>query len=151
MGWQMGTDDELPFRIVRLISSIRLAVREKVNERLAPLDLTVAQWAVVVYLAEGRADTLTGLSRLMENDRGAMSRMLDRLQSKGLVQRFDHPDDARAVHVKLTGQGLRLYPAIRPMIADVLSDTNRGFATDELQRLEAYLQRMQANLDLNQS
>ncbi len=141
----MKTDQEMPFRIVRLITSIRLAIREKINARLANLDLTVAQWAVVVYLAEGRADTLSGLSRLMENDRGAMSRMLDRLERKGLVQRSIHPDDARAVHVALTGPGRRLYPAIRPLVAEVLAGMNDGLQPDELQQLETLLQRMQAN------
>jgi DNA-binding MarR family transcriptional regulator len=39
-----------------------------------------------------------------------MTKLLDRLESKGLLQRRPHPDDRRAVMIELTDEGRALVP-----------------------------------------
>jgi MarR family 2-MHQ and catechol resistance regulon transcriptional repressor len=38
-----------------------------------------------------------------------MTGVIDQLEEKGLVERVDHPDDRRSLHVKLTAKGRTLY------------------------------------------
>jgi DNA-binding MarR family transcriptional regulator len=38
-----------------------------------------------------------------------MTGIIDQLEEKGLVERVDHPDDRRSLHVKLTAKGRTLY------------------------------------------
>jgi DNA-binding MarR family transcriptional regulator len=129
----------------RLIGRVRHAILHAIDAKLAPLDLTAAQWAVVVYLAEGLASTPAELATLLDSDRGAMTRLLDRLESKSIICRKPHPTDRRSVTVTLTDSGRAAYPAIRPMVVEVLNDLLEGFKSEEVDQLESYLHRILAN------
>ncbi|AOS63537.1 MarR family winged helix-turn-helix transcriptional regulator [Actinoalloteichus hymeniacidonis] len=50
----------------------------------------------------------------------ALSRLVDRLERRGLVERSVPPDDSRAVYVRLTSQGRRLALAAIRTNADVV-------------------------------
>jgi len=129
----------------RLVGRVRLAILHAIDAKLAPLDLTAAQWAVVVYLAEDIASTPAELATLLDSDRGAMTRLIDRLEAKAFISRVPHPTDRRSVTLRLTDTGRAAYPAIRPMIVDVLNGLLKGFAPDEVDRLEEYLGRILKN------
>ena len=129
----------------RLVGRVRHAILHAIDAKLAPLDLTAAQWAVVVYLAEDIASTPAELAALLDSDRGAMTRLIDRLESKSIICRKPHPTDRRSVTLTLTESGRATYPAIRPLIVEVLSDLLKGFEAEEIQRLESYLQRILVN------
>lgn len=66
----------------RLVHRVRHALVTHIDSALASLDLTAAQWTVVVYLAEDLASTPAELSRLLHYDPGAMTRLIDRLEKK---------------------------------------------------------------------
>jgi DNA-binding MarR family transcriptional regulator len=129
----------------RLVSRVRHAILHAIDAKLAPLDLTAAQWAVVVYLAEDIASTPAELATLLDSDRGAMTRLIDRLESKAIICRKPHATDRRSVTLTLTETGRATYPAIRPLIVEVLNDLLKGFEPDEVARLESYLQRILVN------
>jgi len=130
----------------RLISRVRHALMLSVDARLLPLGLTAAQWSVVVYLAEQIASTPAELASLLNYDRGAMTRLIDRLESKGFVVRSPNRTDRRSVTLALTATGRAAYPEIRPLIVDVLNELLRGFTATEVSQLESLLGRMLANV-----
>ncbi len=129
----------------RLVGRVRHAILHAIDAKLAPLDLTAAQWAVVVYLAEDIASTPAELATLLDSDRGAMTRLIDRLESKSIICRKPHATDRRSVTLTLTETGRAAYPAIRPLIVEVLNDLLKGFEAEEVERLERYLQRILVN------
>ncbi|MGI4858907.1 MAG: MarR family winged helix-turn-helix transcriptional regulator [Janthinobacterium lividum] len=115
------------------------------GERLAPLDLTAAQWGVVVSLAEGIASTPAELSRMLDYDPGAMTRLIDRLEKKEVVRRTRSTDDRRSVSLELTDRGRLLYPEILPVIVGVYNELLAGFTKDDADQLEGLLTRMLDN------
>ncbi len=129
----------------RLVGRVRHAILHAIDAKLAPLDLTAAQWAVVVYLAEDIASTPAELATLLDSDRGAMTRLIDRLESKSIICRKPHATDRRSVTLTLTETGRAAYPAIRPLIVEVLNHLLKGFEAEEVERLESYLQRILVN------
>jgi DNA-binding MarR family transcriptional regulator len=137
-------EPELALRVARLMSRLRLAVVKRIDEQLAPLDLTAAQWGVVVYVAEGLAQTPNDLARAFDYDRGAMSRMLDRLESKDLVKRTPNEDDRRSVRIGLTRRSARLVHEIRPLVGRTLAEMFSVLSTSELQQMEKLLGRAYA-------
>jgi DNA-binding MarR family transcriptional regulator len=129
----------------RLIGRVRHCILLAIDAKLAPLDLTAAQWAVVVYLAEGIASTPAELASLLDSDRGAMTRLLDRLEDKKMIERKPHASDRRSVTLSLTEIGRAAYPAIRPQVVEVLNTLLRGFKQEEVDQLEHLLLRMLEN------
>ncbi len=117
------------------------------DEFLAPLEVTAAQLIVIVNLA-GR-DGATSASELCKGisyDAGAMTRMLDRLEAKGLVRRSRSPEDRRLVNLELTQAGKAAYPRVREISMRVLNRSLRDFTHDEARTLESLLQRLANNI-----
>lgn len=141
-----SVDNFDPKRAVgRLLSRVRHLLLERVGERLAALDLTSAQWGVVVTLADGAATTPAELSRMLDYDPGAMTRLIDRLEKKDFVRRTRSTDDRRSVSLELTPRGRDLFPEILPLIVGVYNELLTGFTKDEATQLENLLTRMLDN------
>ena len=117
------------------------------DEFLGPLEVTAAQLIVIVNLA-GRecATSASELCKGISYDAGAMTRMLDRLEAKGLVRRTRSPDDRRLVNLELTGAGQAAYPRLREVSMRVLNRSLRDFTPDEAKTLESLLQRLSHNV-----
>jgi len=142
--YQLDTMDR-DTNIGRLVHRVRHALVTHIDSALASLDLTAAQWTVVIYLAEDLATTPAELSRLLHYDPGAMTRLIDRLEKKNIVKRAPSDADRRSVVVSLTEQGRALYPEIRPLIIDVPNHLLRGFSQTEVKQLENLLLRVLHN------
>ena len=70
-------------------------------------DLSMREYDVLFTLAFAPDETLR-LRELNENilmAQSSLSRMVERLEKRGLVQRFPSPDDGRGVLVRLTEEG----------------------------------------------
>ncbi len=117
------------------------------DEYLGPLEVTSAQFMVIVNLAgrEG-ATSASELCKGISYDAGAMTRMLDRLEVKGLVRRTRSPDDRRLVNLELTQAGKDAYPRMRQISMQVLNRSLRDFTPDEAKTLQTLLQRMGNNI-----
>ena len=74
-----------------------------------------------------------------------MSRLLDRLEAKGIVRRVRAGVDRRQVLVELTDKGQQLSPQIMPAIAKVYAQFLDGFSAQEAALLQSMLQRLLDN------
>ena len=113
---------------------------------LAPLDISAAQYVVISTLAKSKCvDSAAQLCKDLSYDAGAMTRMVDRLEAKGLCSRRRCPDDRRLVKVELTEAGLAALPKLRECSVRVLNHFLRGFSQAEARQLESFLVRMLQN------
>src|SRR5438105_9995913 len=71
------------------------------DRRLAAFGLT-AQQAAVLLGARKQPSSPSQLAETLGTDTAGMTRLLDRLEAKGLVRRRRHDQDRRAVLVELT-------------------------------------------------
>jgi DNA-binding MarR family transcriptional regulator len=117
------------------------------DERLAALEVTAAQLIIIAKLAgdTGGAKSASALCKGISYDAGAMTRMIDRLESKGLIRRERCPDDRRLVYLQLTDQGKAVYPRMREISRTVHNSFLRGFSKAEARQLESLLLRMLEN------
>jgi DNA-binding MarR family transcriptional regulator len=127
-----------------LINRVRLALLEALDHAFSPLNVTAAQYAILATLASG-ADSASQICRGISYDAGAMTRMIDRLEQRGLLQRVRVGDDRRTVKLELTEEGKTLYPKMRASAMAVVNDLLRGFTKAEAQQLEGFLKRMLEN------
>jgi DNA-binding MarR family transcriptional regulator len=84
------------------------------DKRLAPLELSAAQLIIIANLAGAEGPmSASDLCKGISYDAGAMTRMLDRLESKGLIRRNRSAQDRRLMHLELTEEGRAAYPRMR--------------------------------------
>src|ERR1700675_358084 len=112
---------------------------------LAALEMTAAQYIVLGSIWDRDPDSSARICRDLSYDPGAMTRMIDRLEAKGLVQRRRCPDDRRLVNLEITEQGHAVMPKMRACSVKVLNRLLRGFSADEAHLLERLLARMVEN------
>ncbi|HEY2862479.1 MAG TPA: MarR family transcriptional regulator [Casimicrobiaceae bacterium] len=129
----------------RLLSQVKMELVEALDRELAPLDITAAQYVILATLAEGPTESASGLCKGVSYDPGAMTRMIDRLERKGLVRRIRCPQDRRRINLELTDEGKAVYPRLIESAVTVLNRYLRGFTRAEIEQLETYLKKMLAN------
>jgi len=117
------------------------------DNRLAALEMSAAQYIVIANLAgPDEPKSASDLCKGISYDAGAMTRMLDRLESKGLIRRSRSPNDRRLVHLELTEAGRSAYPRMREIAMTVANRFLRGFTRSEVRQLEGLLTRMLDNV-----
>jgi len=113
---------------------------------LAPLEITAAQYVIISVLAKRGVDSAAQLCKDLSYDAGAMTRMVDRLEAKGLISRKRCPEDRRLVKLELTAAGLGALPKLRACSVRVLNHFLRGFTPAEARQLEGFMVRMLQNV-----
>ena len=117
------------------------------DKRLAPLEMSAAQYIIVANLAAGPGEpkSAADLCKVISYDAGAMTRMLDRLEAKGLIRRTRSSQDRRLMNLELTEEGRAAYPRMREISMANANRFLRGFTKAEARQLEAFLNRILEN------
>jgi DNA-binding MarR family transcriptional regulator len=116
-----------------------------VDRGLAEFDMTHAQLGIFLKLLHGHANTAADLARELMTDTGAMTRMLDRLEEKGFVQRTRSSTDRRIVEVALTAKGEQFADSMIQVAINSLNHHLRNFSNAEVAQFKDFLRRMISN------
>jgi MarR family transcriptional regulator, multiple antibiotic resistance protein MarR len=136
--WQASTG--------HLIAHAHVAMRRALDAELARFgDVSSAQWIVMMVLAYQNDDTAANLAKRLNYDPGSMTRLLDRMQEKGLLKRARLDDDRRCIKIELTDAGRELAPSLTIAAINVINQALAGFSTAEHQLLNGLLKRMMDN------
>ncbi len=136
-----GNDDPGLY-IGYLVTGVRTRMMQEMDACLNPFGLTGAQFIILRRIAEGVATTAAELCRVLEYDTGSMTRMLDRLEEKGVILRERSSDDRRVVKIQLTPQGAEQYPSLRNEVRVALNRRFSPLSGDELVQLRSMLERL---------
>ena len=127
------------------VALARKAIAEEFALELEPLGLSVQQALVVILVGEHRAGTAADMCRQLSHDAGAMTRLVDKLESMRLVRRVRGPHDRRSARLELTKEGRSTYGQVMRVQVDVLNRMLRGFSRTDVRTLERLLQRILEN------
>lgn len=128
-----------------LMRRILNCVAAEVDTALEPRGLTNAQWVPLFKLHLGTASTVAELARHCQLDVGAMTRMLDRLEAKGLITRVRSSQDRRVVNLELTREGRQAAREIPAVLCRVQNAFLQGFTQEEFLQLKGLLRRVLDN------
>ncbi|HKB55095.1 MAG TPA: MarR family transcriptional regulator [Ramlibacter sp.] len=120
-------------------------VSGEIERQFDSCGLTNAQWLPLYKLHLGSASTVAELARECQLDAGGMTRLLDRLEAKGLVRRVRSSEDRRVVNLELTEEGHEAARNVPAVLCRVQNAALRGFSTGEWQQLRDLLARMLRN------
>ena len=128
-----------------LMAFARKAIADEYGRELEPVGLSVQQALVIILVGEHRAGTAADMCRRLSYDAGAMTRLVDKLESMELVRRVRESHDRRSARLELTRQGKSLYAQVIRVQVEVLNRMLRGFSKNEVQTLERFLKRILEN------
>jgi DNA-binding MarR family transcriptional regulator len=128
-----------------LLKRTTASLTRMIDQGVVPLGLTAMQWKPLVMICHGDSNTPAELSRKTMIDTGAMTRTLDRLESKGFLTRHRCEEDRRVVKLELTDSGRDVADGILPIVANSVNAHLDGFTHDEVLLLLNFLHRMITN------
>ena len=129
-----------------LINRVAQSLGRELDHRMSALGLTDAQWKPLLLLQQGTCLTAADIARYACHDTGAVTRVLDRLESKGLIQRVRSASDRRVVNLQLTEEGAQIAAEVPKILADLLNQLLVGFSAEEFALLSELLQRVLVNV-----
>jgi DNA-binding MarR family transcriptional regulator len=142
-------DDEVPVGLLlgggSLVHQVARELNTALDRQLAPFDLT-AQQAALLLRAARQETSPSQLKALLGTDTAGMTRLLDRLEAKGLLNRRRHPDDRRSIVIEPTDQARALIPRVAPIFRRVNGQLLAGLTEPEVTQLTTTLQRMLDNI-----
>lgn len=133
-------------RLEFLLDGVARLLRRHFDSKARGLRLSRTQCQALLYLDQNEGINQTCLAQLLDVKAITLVRLIDKLQSVGLIERHTDPSDRRVWRLNLT-------PAARAKVAEVreLGDLTRsealaGLAPAEIEQLVKTLQVVKANL-----
>lgn len=121
--------------IVFMLTKARNLVPADMDAAFKPLEITSQQMGVILWLSRGLATTAYEMSKHLSIDSGLMTRMLHKLEAKGLLRRTRRSTDRRVVDLTLTSKGQQVAAAIPDIALPVLNGRLQNFSNEELKEL----------------
>jgi DNA-binding MarR family transcriptional regulator len=118
------------------------------ERRFEGTSVSFTQWLVLIWLSTQQSQiSATQLSADMGHDMGALTRIIDELERRGLVRRERSRRDRRVVEIAITAAGRRQAVSAKRMIVELLNELIEPFSAAEIATLIKLLNRMLAGLE----
>src|ERR1700674_1371476 len=130
-----------------LIKRAHSLLIDQLEAAVAGSDITATQWVVLMYLRDGLAINASDLCSQLRHDSGALTRVIDQLEARGLVQRERSREDRREVQLRLTAAGTETVASLVPVVVDRFNFALRDFSRAEASELNRLLIKLITSLD----
>ncbi len=120
----------MPGHLIRRLHQISTAIFQE-RTRTAGFDLTPVQFAALDTLSRHPGIDQATLAHLIAYDRATIGGVVDRLETKGLLQRTVSKKDRRARIVTLSDAGAALLARVTPVVQDLQGEILAGLDADE--------------------
>jgi len=137
---------DLNRRLGFLIHDVARLMRRVFDRRVKHLGLTRSQWFVLVHLYRTDGPTQRHLADELDMQRAPLSKLLDRLESGGWIERRADPDDRRANRVFITKKIDPLMVEGITIGEDLTEDIFSGIEADAREEFLTVLAQAKANL-----
>lgn len=115
------------------------------NRRLAGSEVTRVAWAVLGAITYDNITTPSDLADFLRLDRAAVTRLLDKLETQGLIIRQRNSQDRRAISLQVTARGRSLAAELLQVSRDVNAHFTNGLSPQEATQYIQIVTKMMAN------
>jgi len=129
-----------------LVKRCGILMTRVAERRFGTKPVSFTQWFVLATLSQYEHVSPTILSENTAYDMGALTRIVDGLESGHLVRRERSKRDRRAVEIALTPEGRRCLQEGRHILVDLLNDLVTPYTRRELDMLIGLMQRLLLHL-----
>ena len=129
--------------LVKRAHSLMLDIMEPVIEQRG---FSFVQYVVMSALRDGIAMNPKVICAQFRHDSGALTRIIDQLAERGLLERVRRDRDRRKVELQLTPAGRETIEGIIPLVVDKLNEVLSDFSKAEVQELLRLLVKLNTTL-----
>ena len=129
--------------LVKRAHSLMLDIMEPVIEQRG---FSFVQYVVMSSLRDGIAMNPKVICTQFRHDSGALTRIIDQLAERGLLERVRRDRDRRKVELQLTPAGREIIESIIPLVVDKLNEVLTDFSKAEVQELLRLLVKLNTTL-----
>ena len=134
--------ETIPFEIGETAHALRKAF----DRRATGLGVTRAQWKVLFKLNRAPGLRQVALADMLEVEPITLSRIVDRLEENGLVERVRDPADRRAWRLQLTEAAQPLIAKLTTVGAGLVGEAFAGVSEQDIQTVRRVLQHVRDNV-----
>lgn len=136
-----GTD-----RLGFLLHDATRLLRKRFEQRASEFGLSSAQWRLLARLVKEEGAPQARLAEILEIEPISVSRLLDRMEQAGWIERRPDPADRRVRMVFPTGQARDAYGRVKSMAGEVYAEALDGLSGADKQTLIRGLDAITRNL-----
>ena len=129
--------------LVKRAHSLMLDIMEPVIEQRG---FSFVQYVVMSALRDGIAVNPKVICSQFRHDSGALTRIIDQLAERGLLERVRRDRDRRKVELQLTAAGRETIESIIPLVVEKLNEVLADFSKAEVQELLRLLVKLNTTL-----
>jgi len=133
-----------------LLRRVSNAVSGRFAGSLQARRTSVAEWVLLRHLWDASQATPGEMAEALTMTRGAISKIMDKLQSKGWIRSRIKPEDNRVQLLSLTGAGRRVLPELAAIADDNDHEFFACLDTDEKAALRHLLGKLASHHQIRQ-
>ncbi|WP_321422113.1 MarR family transcriptional regulator [uncultured Methanobacterium sp.] len=122
-------------------------MKRKAQNKLKQYDITLEQWLLLYFVYQNEGCNQKKLSETSSRDTGAMTRSLNTLENKGLIERKSSYQDKREFLIYLTSEGKNLYKDTSEVMSQNAREIKSIFGESELEQFMYLLEKLDSNLE----
>lgn len=135
---EITSADSAQIEAYRLFLKLHKLFQELNREEFRPYDLSTPQYAILFHASEAGVP-LSQICQQMVADNSNLTRLVDRLEARGLVRRAADPHDRRVTLVQLTSEGKALIDELRPRHRALVEQRMSLLSPEQLSALHSAL------------
>ena len=121
-------------------------ILDQIEPKLAEAGFSHIQFSVLMCLRENIAVTPSTICSIYRHDSGALTRVLDQLEERGLIERRRSREDRRTIELHLTPEGRKAADGLVPLITEQLNNGLQALSYEEVVELIRLLQKLLGSL-----
>lgn len=129
-----------------LVHEVARLFRRRFEDEARVHGITLPQWRALGEIYKNQGISQVTLAGCIDSDPMTLSGILDRLEKRGLIERYPDPNDSRAKLARLTASGVELVDTARSIGREFYENALSGLSETERARMVAGLTRIRANL-----
>src|ERR1700730_537076 len=142
-------EDEKNFMFIHsvgyLLNRARNDLSTEIDSELKDYGITGAQMGILLSVEANLASSPFAMARLLGIDAGLMSRMLDKLEERGFLERSRSVEDRRVVNLTLTSHGREVTARLPGIACGVVNAHLDEFSEEEFMQMRRLLHKFVGN------
>jgi len=133
-------------RLGFLIHDVARALRKRFEERAGAVGVSAAHWRLLVRVVKEEGTTQARLAELLEIEPISVSRLLDRMEESGWIERRQDASDRRVRTIYPTAKALEAYGTVKSVAGEVYEEALKGVSGEDRATLIRALDAITINL-----